>query len=366
MNGLHELSGLTGLKKTESCNSFRGGIVMPELKFEKDLCMQCETVDCLTKCRYAGLDIPQAKRERDLLANGGKSRVLNDCVTCYACEEFCPKGNHPFYRIVELQEKHGVHPVPAQIEEHQIASLAPKGKTQFRELHAPVIDMCTFPMLKDSIRSPLFENASMFWGTDVFCNLMYLHFGRMSVSRQRLPVMIENIWRYYLEPNGLSELVCYHDECYAAFTSYAEAYGLNVPFKPVHLFEHILDRLKQLKGRIRPLNIRAAYHRNCSNRLVPETHALVDRIFDLIGVSRVKRHYEDGDALCCGLNFEAQQRSDLAKDTRNRIIEDLKSSGATHCIYNCPMCFFTLQESVRSAGITPMLMADLCQTAIGE
>lgn len=339
---------------------------MPELKFEKNVCLQCETVDCLMRCQYVGLDLSQARRERDLLADGEKSRVLTDCVTCYACEEYCPMNNHPFYRIVELQEKHGIHPVPAQIEEHQVASLAPKGKIQERELHPPVIDMCTFPMLKDSIKGPLFENTSMFWGTDVFCNLMYLHFGRMSVTSERLPLMIENIWKYYLEPNNLSEVVCYHDECYAAFTSHAEAYGLKVPFRPIHLFDFIITRLTQLKDRIKPLNIRAAYHRNCSNRLVPETHALVDRIFDLIGVKRVERRYEDGNTLCCGLNFEAQQRSDLAKDTRSRIIEDLKASGATHCVYNCPMCFFTLQESVRSAGITPILMADLCQTAIRE
>jgi Fe-S oxidoreductase len=86
----------------------------------------------------------------------------------------------------------------------------------------------------------------------------------------------------------------------------------------------------------------------------------------MIGAHRIERRYEDGNALCCGLNFEAQQRSDLAKETRSKLLEDLRSSGATHCVYNCPMCFFTLQESVRAAGITPILMADLCQTALGE
>jgi len=317
------------------------------------------------RCQYLGFDLSRALSERDVLVQGGKSQVLEDCVTCYACEEYCPYGGHPFYRIVELQERHGIHPVPPQIEEHQITSLAPREKIQYREMHAPLIDLCTFPMLKESIRGPLFENASLFWGTDVFCNLIYLHFGKVSITKQRLPLIIDNIRKFCLEPNHINELVCYHDECYATFTVFARAYGIEVPFKPVHLYDYILGRLAQMKDRIRPLNITAAYHRNCSNRLIPETHALVDEIFALIGVERVKRRYEDQNALCCGLSLDAQQRTELARDTRRRILEDLQSSGATHCVYNCPMCLFTLQESVRAIGMTPILMPDLCQMALG-
>ncbi|MGC9325390.1 MAG: heterodisulfide reductase-related iron-sulfur binding cluster [Desulfomonilia bacterium] len=339
---------------------------MLKLKFEKDVCLRCETVDCLTKCRYLGLDLDQAKIERDRLVAGEKSKVLEDCVTCYACEEYCPYDNHPFYLIVELQERHGIHPVPPEIEEHQVSSLAPKGKIQFREMHAPLIDMCTFPMLKDSIKGPLFENSSIFWGTDVFCNLMYLHFGRTSVIKERLPKIVDNIWNYSMKPNNLDELICYHDECYATFTSFANAYGLDLPFTPIHLFDFILDRLTDLKDRIRPLNIRAAYHRNCSNRLIPETHARVDEIFDLIGVERVKREFEDENTLCCALSFDAQQRRELAENTRSMILEDLKASGAEYCVYNCPMCLFTLQDRVRAIGITPILMPDLCQMALGQ
>lgn len=338
---------------------------MPELKFDKKVCMQCETVDCLMKCQYLGFDLSRSKMERDRLVEGQRTPVLEDCVTCYSCEEYCPYGNHPFYRIVELQELHGIHPVSAQIEEHQISSLAPKGKIQYREMHAPVIDLCTFPMLKESIRGPLFENTSMFWGTDVFCNLMYLHFGKISLTKERLPKIIDNIYRYCLEPNKIDEVVCFHDECYATFTAFAEAYGIEVPFKPIHLFDYILKKLTQLKDRIRPLNVKAAYHRNCSNRLIPATHARVDEIFALIGVQRVERQFEDGNSLCCGLNFEAQQRHELAEDTRKRILEDLKASGATYCVYNCPMCLFTLQDKVRATGITPILMPELCQIALG-
>jgi len=338
---------------------------MLTVNLDKDLCLKCTTIDCLVRCRYLGLDLEQATQERDRLMAEENSQVLEDCVTCYACEEYCPYGNHPFYLIVELQERHGIHPVPKEIEEHQVASLAPKGKIQYREMHAPVIDLCTFPMLKDSITGPLFENASFFWGTDVFCNLMYLHFGKTSLINERLQKNIDNIWNFYLKPNNLDTLVCYHDECYATFTSYAQAYGIEVPFTPVHLFDFIIERLTELKDRIIPLNIRAAYHRNCSNRLIPETHDRVDEIFQMIGVERVERQYEDDNTLCCGLSFDAQQRKDLARDTQKKILDDIQTSGATYCVYNCPMCLFTLQDKVRSINVTPILMPDLCQKALG-
>ena len=45
-----------------------------------------------------------AREERQRLLDGEDSRVLRDCATCYACEEYCPYDNHPFYLLVERQE----------------------------------------------------------------------------------------------------------------------------------------------------------------------------------------------------------------------------------------------------------------------
>jgi hypothetical protein len=47
-------------------------------------------------------------------------------------------------------------------------------------------------------------------------------------------------------------------------------------------------------------------------------------------------------------------------------VEDMKAAGATFCIFNCPMCFFTLMEKVAKAGMTPMMMSDFCQLALGK
>ncbi len=82
-------------------------------------------------------------------------------------------------------------------------------------------------------------------------------------------------------------MICYHDECYGTYTQLAPAFGIPVPFRPIHLFEYLIERLEALKDQIRPIGMKAAYQRPCSNRLIPETQPLVDEIFRRVGVERV-------------------------------------------------------------------------------
>ena len=74
------------------------------LRFDPDRCFNCDSYACLTKCQYLNYDFESARGERIKIAKGEYSKVLEECKTCYSCEEYCPYGNHPFYRIVELQE----------------------------------------------------------------------------------------------------------------------------------------------------------------------------------------------------------------------------------------------------------------------
>ncbi len=339
---------------------------MYQLQFDPAVCEKCRTVDCVMKCQYLEMDVPTAKEEHMKLLRGEDSRILSECVTCYACEEYCPYHNHPFYLIVERQEERGVHPVPKPIEKSQVVMMRPKGRIELQKVHEPVIDLCYFPMLKGTIAGKIYDGVSVILGSDIFCNLMFLHFARNSTIKERLPGIMYNIMNCHLEPSGVGEIICYHDECYGTYTSWAPAFGMTVPFKPIHLFDFLYQRLTELKSHITPLNIRAAYQRPCSSRLCPETDQLVDRIFELIGVERVEREYDRENALCCGGVLEAQQRFDLTEENQAKNVDDMEASGATHCVFNCPFCFFTLMDRVTEKGITPILISDLCRKALGE
>jgi Fe-S oxidoreductase len=309
-------------------------------------------------------DLEEARREKARINNGEDSRVLTECATCYACEEYCPNGNHPFYLIVERQEEKDILPAPAPITRQQILMMKPKGTIAPMKVKAPVIDMCFFPMLTGGIGPPLYENPSIIVGSDIFCNIMWLHFARNSIIRERLPKVIENIWRFYLRDSNVDELICFHDECYATFAHLAPAFNIEVPFKPVHVFEYISGRLDALKDRITPINTTVAYQRPCSNRLIPETQHWIDDIFSKIGAQLVERTYDRENALCCGQVLRAHQREEMADDLQQRNLEDMQAAGAAYCVFNCPVCMLTLAEAAAEKGLFPIHLSDLCQAAL--
>jgi Fe-S oxidoreductase len=313
------------------------------------------------------MGLEEAKKERWKIIRGEDSRVLTECATCYACEEYCPFGNHPFYQLVELQEARGVHPAPKPIEKQQVRMMTPPGKIEPRSLSDPLLNLCAFGLFeKFAIQGKLFENISTVSGNDIFCNLMFLHFAKNSVIKERVPLIIENMRKYYLDGNGIGEVICFHDECYSTFTHWAPAFGIEVPFKPVHFFEFLLGEMQKRKGEINQVPIKAAYQRPCSNRMIPETQHFVDEIFDLVGVEKIKRTYDGENALCCGGVLLAHGRYELAADVQKRNLEDMAAAGATACVFNCQYCLISLGEMVAQYGMMPLLLSDVCRLALGE
>lgn len=135
---------------------------MNTIKFDPEVCRRCETVDCLMQCQYIAFDdIGEAKAEKQKINAGEYSRVLEECVTCYACQEYCPNGNNPFYLLVERQEESGFLPAPRPIVNEQLKMMAPRGQITKAAVNAPVVNMCAFPMLTGCIRGKLFEGASI-------------------------------------------------------------------------------------------------------------------------------------------------------------------------------------------------------------
>lgn len=339
---------------------------MLQLKFDINRCLECETQDCLVRCQYLHLDKNTAKAEIQKIYDGEYSFVLDKCVTCYACEEYCPMRNHPFYLIVERQEEKGILTAPRPVTTQWVNMCEPVGRPRVGKVKERALSLCFIPAFPDLVKGKLFDGIapSYFMGQEFFCNVVYLHFAKISVIKERLPKVIENITKL-----GVKEAIFLHDECYSSFKSLAPAYGIEVPFKVTHYFEYLYSKLKELNGEIKLLNIRAAYQRPCSSRLVPDKGHFVDDIFQLIGVERVKREYDGENALCCSeviRMVKGMEGFDIANDNQRRNIEDMAKAGAEYCVFNCPYCYMALSEKVAKRGIKPIHMIDLCKLAIGE
>lgn len=63
--------------------------------FDYEACDLCG--ECLARRRYLGLDPVEAVQEMKRLVTGEPSRLVHRrCISCYACDAFCPRDCHPY------------------------------------------------------------------------------------------------------------------------------------------------------------------------------------------------------------------------------------------------------------------------------
>lgn len=337
---------------------------MPTLRFNEDTCATCPTTDCMMKCQYISWSTKEdAHAEWMKVVHGENSRVLHECMTCYSCEEYCKRGNHPCYLIAERREEKGMLTASRAVTNQWINMTEPQGRYKTGKVEEKALSCCFIGELRQAVRGKLFSNigSSYVMGAEFFCQVMYLHFAKISVIKERLQKVVENISRL-----GIKELICMHDECYGSFTSLAPAFGIDVPFKPIHYLEYLYGRLQELKNEIKPLNIKAAYQRPCSSRLSPDKYHFVGDILNLIGVELPDRKYQGENALCCGEVIRLIDQFDVANDIQKRNVDDMVATKAEYCVFNCPYCQMALSEKVSKNGMKPIHIIDLCRMAIGE
>ena len=190
---------------------------MYELKFDENVCATCTTSDCLVKCQYIQLDKEQAHEEMMKIVKGEDSFVLQDCTTCYACEEYCKRGNHPFYLITERREEKGILTAAKPITNQWINMNEFQGKALAGSVKDKAMSCCGITELLDmGSKGKIFEDLAGAFaiGAEYFCQVVYLHFGKTSIIKERLPQVIENFKKL-----GVKELLCMHDECYGSYLS---------------------------------------------------------------------------------------------------------------------------------------------------
>jgi len=332
--------------------------------FHEERCDFCG--ECLSRCYYLPFGRENGSKEFNKLVKGEKVDWLFDCVTCFACNEYCPTNARPFDLILTRMEEAGNFTDPklrAQMAERFKSTGEPKPVPPKDQVMSICVMQGNMPW---AIQGQLFENIPLLKGKHYFCNVLFAHMGDESIMRERLQAMVDN-----LSKSGAKEIVFVHDDCYGLLKGMAPEYGIKLPFRPVHLFEYLRDYLKENKGKVKKLGMKVAYQRPCASRLTPEKDPVLDDIFDLIGVERVKRKYDGIDALCCGVEVAGPglklfPRGKNFEPFREKNIKDAKESGAEAMVYLCAMCFATMNKKTREAGMKNYMISDICRLALGE
>ncbi|MCX7635804.1 MAG: (Fe-S)-binding protein, partial [Syntrophales bacterium] len=237
--------------------------------FKEERCDFCG--DCLARCHYLPFDQLRGGEEFKRLVAGEKVDWLYDCVTCIACNEYCPKDARPFDLILQRLEERGDFTDPALR-----AQMAERFKSEGEPRPVPpaqrVMSICVMQgNMPWAIGGTIFETIPLLKGKHYFCNVLFAHMGNESIMKERLQTMVDN-----LAKSGAQEIVFVHDDCYAVLKGIAPDLGIALPFRPVHIFEHLRDVLTERKGEIKKLHMKVAYQRPCASRYTPEKDHYLD------------------------------------------------------------------------------------------
>jgi ferredoxin len=324
--------------------------------------------DCLVKCRYVDYEKERAVAEITLLMEGKEADILSKCITCIACNDYCPTGADPSDLIFKMQEKIGTCPIVVVgkpvldemakgLEGRGEASQLIQGDPDKPVLSFDAFEFGQFP--KGTLESMLFKGMTVVRGSEYNSLVGLVHMGGESFVEKYAQKVIDK-----LASLG-KEIVYLHNEGFVLAHLRAKEYGITVPFKYMHLFEYLRNYLRDHQNSITKLGKKVAYQANCATRWLPEQDGFLDEIFELIGVERPSRQYERLNTVCCTAPIIYTDR-ELAIDIQEKNVKDAIECGADALITICPICDAVMRRPTSRLGLPKIFITDLCRIALGE
>jgi Fe-S oxidoreductase len=324
--------------------------------------------ECLIKCHYVNYDKDRAVAEIRLLMEGHDAGILHSCTTCLACNDYCPTEADPSDLIFRMQEVVRTTPIAVvgrpvleafakALEEQDLSGQIVPGDPDKPVLSLDSFGPESFP--EGTLDSQLFAGMTIVRGAQYASLVGFVHMGGQTFVEKYGQQVLDR-----LASLG-KDIVYIHNEGFVLAHVKAREYGFSVGFKYVHLFEYLRDYLRDHRSQITRLNKKVAYHANCGTRWIPGYDALVDEVFELVGVTRPPRQYERLNALCCSAPLIYTNR-ELAIDIQKRNFEDAVAAGADAIITSCPVCDGVLRRPSASFGLPKIFITDLCRIALGE
>jgi Fe-S oxidoreductase len=315
--------------------------------------------ECLTRCQYVEYNKEKAVSDIKALMAGAPADILNKCVTCCACSEYCPTGADPFDLVLKMLEKTGAFPASKEtVSMFGLASTVPSQVIE-GDPGRPVLSLCVMQYPEGAISGQMFDGLTIAKGGDFFCYIGYVHAGLETPVAQNARRFIDNIAALG------SDIIFSHDDCYAMADAKVKDYGIKVPFKYKHLLEYMRDYLRDNKSKITRLGVKVAYQRPCASRYTPAKDVFVDEIFELIGAARPAREYERENALCCTGAF-VKVYPELAAKYQAKNVDDAIKNGADALVTLCPMCDRLLKRPTSERSLRKIYITDLVRIALGE
>ena len=329
--------------------------------FDSAKCIECG--NCFVQCQYVDYYLEKAVCEIKALKKGHTADILKDCITCIACNEYCPREANPYDLICSLQEERDIRLVPKEITDiiEETLTCVPNEIIP-GDPDKPALSLCVMEHAypENVTQSKLFDGLTRVRGSDYYSRVVYLHTGMESIVKEHAQQFIDN-----LAALNRDEIIFMHDDCYALAACKAAEYGITVPFKPVHIVEYMVRYLKEHKHDIQPLERKVAYQRPCISRYTPEKEPFLDEFFELVGAQRVERHHDRKNALCCAFGLR-ETDPERGSNILQKNLSDAKNHSAVAMVFLCPGCYWLTSDACDKAGLASIFITDLCRIALGE
>lgn len=325
--------------------------------FKADLCKVCGK--CLTECQWMDVDREQAIVWQKQMIAGKESPALKKCITCQSCNEVCPQKANPYDLHIELQEKY--HSLVSEelisaTEMHYRFDGEPENIPQAKR----VMSACTYGKVEAQLIQGRLYDLPQVSGKPYFCWGLFSHMGAKNIQQKHAQKFVDR-----LAATGAEEIVCFHVDCYSMLTNLIPGFGIEIPFRPIHLAEHIVDHLSKHQNDIKPLNMNIAYQRPCASKYTPEMEPVIDQLFALSGATRVERQYDREKALCCSSVKLLYNMDGIATDVEKNV-SDAKQAGARAMVYFCPVCRDMLANEAHKQNMPLIFLGDVARMALGE
>lgn len=347
-----------------------------------DNCQECG--QCLVNCRYIDYAEEDAIREIKNINQGNTSGILKNCISCYACNIFCPNDAHPYERILfGMKERYDNEGLPKRA-----SYLLPGKRPNFREdlkydqiektLHQkwdidtppaktvlyPGCNLLSMPLLATGT---IFEKLPVWGRWDLCCGEMYFRTGLLDKAQDTS----NKLTRFY-NNKDIEEMVFTCPACYNMFTTVLpEQFGATFDFKTTFFTDWFFQAIEQGTFEIKQtLTGSAVIHDSCHGRILGNSFMEKQRqLLERLGLEVNETPLNKNNGLCCGMAAGAKRFSviDLIKNSMKQLIMLDRSKGDQTAIY-CTGCLLMLStvRPIKPFGKKMLHFLEYIRKALGE
>jgi len=349
-----------------------------------DRCIECG--ECLVNCRYMKLSRLDAIKDIKKINLGlhKESIAARKCMSCYACNAFCPNDAHPYERIHyfwnERYEREGLparasYLMPGRLPNfRQSLSYTESEKALQKKwsIEQPPAKTCLYPGC-NLLSMPLLAEGVIFeelpvWGRwDLCCGEMFFRMGAL----EPVGKTAEYLTGFY-RGKDIEELVFICPAGYNMFSNVLpEQFGASFDFKKTFFTDWFIDRIEDGTFKIRKkLSGTVVMHDSCHARVLGKDFMQNQRrLLEMLGLTVVETEQNHEHGLCCGVAAGCNSFSlvDLAKCGLKGLAALDKSDADEAAIY-CTGCLLTLGifRLTNPFGKTLRHIIEYAREALGE